>query len=192
MDKTIIRKNVLNARKNMQTNEVLKNSEDIFKNLVESNVLLNYNNILVYADFKNEVKTGQIIQYLRNNLKNVYLPVCNIKEHTFEVSKINFDNFETKTNCYGIEEPIAKVSNSQIIDCAIVPGVAFGINGNRIGFGGGYYDKFFEKRKNVFKIGICYEFQICDYSQSEKHDIPMNMLITEKRVIHCRNAENYI
>lgn len=184
MNKSEIRKNIIIKRKNMRIGDALEKSKAIFNRLISTD-FLKYSNFLLYADFKNEVQTGNITEFLLKNGKNVYLPVCNTENNTFRACKIHSTDFDSITNCYGICEPTEQSNATDEIDCAIVPGVAFNEYGVRIGFGGGYYDRFFETEKNLFKIGLCYEYQICCFTEYEKHDVPMDLLITEKRVIVC-------
>ena len=88
---------------------------------------------------------------------------------------------------FGIPEPmeLMKVSYKSI-DAVIVPGVAFDKNGYRIGFGFGHYDKFLKKTPHAVKIGLAFEFQIVDSVPKEEHDVPVDFIITEKRVIDCK------
>ena len=66
----------------------------------------------------------------------------------------------------------------------IVPGIVFDKNGHRIGYGYGYYDRFFHKLDaNVKKIGFAFDFQVVDKIPEEQHDVPMDVVITEKRVL---------
>ena len=181
MIKSQIRIKVYEKRNKISKDTVKLRSRAIFENLIKTDIL-KYNNILVYADFKNEVETGDIIAFLLANNKNVFLPVCDVQKCSFSAIKISEPNFDSQLNSYGIAEPKSFVSNEDEIDCAIVPGIAFDKTGNRIGFGKGYYDKYFEN-KNIFKIALCYEFQIVDSIPADSHDFPMNMLITEDRVI---------
>ena len=58
--------------------------------------------------------------------------------------------------------------------------------GNRLGHGFGYYDKLLEKSRRAIHIGLAFEFQIINHIEIEKHDIPVDKIITEKRVIYCR------
>jgi 5-formyltetrahydrofolate cyclo-ligase len=67
-------------------------------------------------------------------------------------------------------------------DLAFVPGIAFDLNCFRIGYGGGYYDRFLGKRK-CFKVGICFDFQIVERIPHEAFDIRMDIVISEKREI---------
>jgi 5-formyltetrahydrofolate cyclo-ligase len=88
---------------------------------------------------------------------------------------------------FGILEPrkeSARIFNPEEIDLVIVPGVAFDEHRNRIGFGAGFYDRFLESvRPSCAKIGIAFEFQIYDEVPVEEHDIPLDLVITEKRTI---------
>ena len=87
-----------------------------------------------------------------------------------------------KKGAHGIPEPTEIVPISiEEIEIILVPGLAFDKTGARMGFGKGYYDKLLETRKAI-KIGICYDFQLLDKIPSEPHDVPMDIIITEKRV----------
>lgn len=191
MEKKIIRTNILNLRKNMQESDVDTKSNEIFRNIISID-FLKYSNYLLYSDFNNEAKTGQIIDFLLKNKKSVYLPMCDINTHTFKASRINSVNFSATINRYGIKEPDRDICNDAAVDCAVIPGIAFNKNGLRLGFGGGYYDRYLDGAKDIFKIGLCYEFQLCDYIEFEKHDIAMDLLITDERVIDCHNSEKYV
>ena len=73
------------------------------------------------------------------------------------------------------------------MDIVIVPAVVFDFEKNRIGFGGGYYDTFLkkvrEKNKKVLFIGICYDFQIVDEVPTESHDMILDFIVSENKVI---------
>ncbi|MCO4792528.1 MAG: 5-formyltetrahydrofolate cyclo-ligase [Bacteriovoracaceae bacterium] len=73
-------------------------------------------------------------------------------------------------------------------DVFIVPGISFTESGSRLGRGKGYYDRYLEGRCGI-KIGICFEFQISDQLITEDHDIEMDYVITEKRIICCSKSE---
>jgi 5-formyltetrahydrofolate cyclo-ligase len=85
---------------------------------------------------------------------------------------------------YGILEPVSiKKAEVSDIDLIIVPGIAFDINGGRCGFGKGYYDRLLCESK-AKKIGLCYDFQLVREIETDEHDIPMDMIITERRIIN--------
>ena len=80
---------------------------------------------------------------------------------------------------------LLKKANIEDIDLIIVPGVVFDKHCNRIGFGAGYYDRFLSKRaKNTPTIGIAYDYQIIDKISIGEYDVPLDFIITEKRIIY--------
>jgi 5-formyltetrahydrofolate cyclo-ligase len=186
MNKSDLRKVMLLKRKSMKIDDAKKYSKCIFEKIKNTNIL-NFSNILAYSDFKNEVITKDIIKFLLENKREVYLPKCDVNTKTFEPVKIQSENFAYDTNVYGISEPADEKESikTTAIDCAIIPGIAFDINGNRIGFGSGYYDKFLNINPLVYKIGLCYEFQLTKDIIPDEFDIPMDIIITEKRVVFC-------
>ncbi len=180
MTKKEIRTKIIKQRNTLSNDFVEKNSKDIFE-LMKSTNILDFETVLIYCAFKNEVETKSIIDYLVSHGREVYVPKCNIDLKEFVPVRITENNF--RLNAYGIFEPTDEIYAKKQIQCAIVPGVAFDMRGNRIGFGAGYYDKFFNKNPDVYKIGICYEFQLVDNIPSEDYDIPMDVIITNERII---------
>ena len=85
---------------------------------------------------------------------------------------------------YNIEDHSVKKFDIKNVDLVIVPGIVFDKNVHRIGYGYGYYDRFLVRlRKGTIKVGLCYDFQLVDKIQDEKHDVAMDILITERRVL---------
>lgn len=186
MDKSTLRKIMLDKRKSLSHDECIRMSNTIFENFKKTEIL-NYKNILVYADFDNEVKTDIITNYLLEKERAVYLPKCNTSNETFTAVRIYKNTTSYSRNKYGITEPAeAHLDLNQKTECVIVPGIAFDIHGNRIGFGCGYYDKFLKENPGVLKIALCYEFQIVDGFLMCDYDIPMDLIITEKRIVRIK------
>jgi 5-formyltetrahydrofolate cyclo-ligase len=91
-----------------------------------------------------------------------------------------------KKGKFGIMEPRAtgKALMPEEADVLVVPGVAFDLNGHRIGYGKGYYDKTLHRLEGRGKlVGLCYDFQLVDEILAEAHDVKMDLIITEKRVV---------
>ena len=103
----------------------------------------------------------------------LFLEVKSLKD----VEESSIGIMEPKYYCEVVNEPNATV---------IMPGVAFDRGGNRIGYGGGYYDRFLAKEPNHKKIALTYDFQIYDILPMEKHDIKVDEIITEKEIIKCK------
>lgn len=137
--------------------------------------------VMVYLNAFNEPDTLNIINYLISENIKIVVPISNTENNTLSLSYItDMDNL--KKGAYGIYEPII-VNQAFVdeIDIALIPGIAFSKNGDRLGFGKGYYDKFLLDFKGI-KIGLCYDFQICDEIPVSSHDIKMDAIITEKRI----------
>ncbi|MGF6906694.1 5-formyltetrahydrofolate cyclo-ligase [Fusobacterium sp. PH5-44] len=167
-----------NERDFLNTNFVDKSSEIIFHSLI--NFLKNFSNfntIMSYVSFRNEVKTNKINDYLINTGATLVLPKIS-NDTLFPIETNNLDDFVISK--FGIKEPIGKIFDKKI-DIIIVPGIVFDKNGNRIGFGKGYYDKFLQKH-NGYKIAISFDLQVVDSIPSEIFDEKVDLIITEKKI----------
>jgi 5-formyltetrahydrofolate cyclo-ligase len=96
----------------------------------------------------------------------------------------SFDDIKITKGKYGILENSMSDSIIEEMDLLIVPGIAFDLQGNRIGYGKGYYDRFLSKRKANYIIGLAFENQIINKIPKTAYDIPVNILFTEKRIIY--------
>jgi 5-formyltetrahydrofolate cyclo-ligase len=135
-----------------------------------------YANLGIYYPMKNEID----ITPISKKLNHLSLPKM-INNELFFTRFQPFDTILLK-NSFGFLE----TNNSDIItpDLLVIPGLAFNIKGGRIGRGFGHYDKYLNK--NVAKtIGICFENQLYEDFEQESHDIQMNYIVTEKRIILC-------
>jgi 5-formyltetrahydrofolate cyclo-ligase len=124
------------------------------------------------------------------NKKNVIVPITDKKNKRLILSKLEkWDDLSP--GVYNILEPRKeKIKEASIdeIDLIIVPGVGFDEKGNRIGHGIGFYDKLLKDSKSKF-IGLAFEFQVIKNIPIEKHDIKMDKIVTEKRIIICKKTK---
>lgn len=182
--KKVLRESILNLRMHLTKAEVKDKSDKIFKQLKNLEMMGKSQNILLYMDFRNEVRTQEIIDYLVGQGKNVYLPRVIFKER--EMRAYLYDGLETlEKSKYGILEPSinAKALELSSLDLIIAPGVAFSSSGYRLGYGGGYYDKFLEKLgREVPVIALAFELQMLNDLPVEKHDRIVSKIVTEKQV----------
>ena len=160
-------------------NKNKKIEEKVFK-LLENN---QSKVVAFYMNFSSEVSTGKLIEYVLHNGKIVVIPRAEKKELFFY--KINSIKNNLKKNKYGIQEPI-KVNENYVepekIEMIIVPGLCFDKEKNRLGYGGGYYDRYLRKT-NAIKVGICFDEQIYEgILPTEKTDIKMDIIITDKNI----------
>lgn len=185
-----IRKQVLGIRNNLHKEKVVEWSSKIIQKLYSLKEYKESSFIMTYVDFKNEVITKELILQSFKLGKRVAVPVMCYDENKngqIKISEISDYDKDLAKGSFGILEPICSNKpfvNENMIDFIVVPGVGFDINGQRIGFGKGFYDSFFERiGKQCPKVGLAYEFQVFDALPCEKHDVPLDMIITEKRVI---------
>lgn len=207
-NKNILRKTILNARDAMEQSEVIRKSKIIIDKLMSMEAWKDSNVIMSYVNFKNEVITIDFIKKSLSEGKRVAVPlVTQISKEDCSQSKArkvekmiipceiyNLDT-DLERSSFGILEP-KKDKRREIdvrdIEMIIVPGIAFDINKNRLGFGAGYYDRFLKSirqkhqentRRHNLTIGIAFEEQLVDTVPVEVHDVPLDIIITEKRVI---------
>jgi 5-formyltetrahydrofolate cyclo-ligase len=183
-----IRRELIVRRKKLSEKEVFDKSFEIKNRLFDSDIFRNAISILFYVSYGGEVFTHDMIKECLILKKNVIVPKSNIENRTLILSKlVGWDDLEVGS--YNILEPKSdKIIEFPIedIDLIIVPGVGFDLTGRRIGHGKGYYDNLLKKSKAVH-IGLAFEFQIVDEIPTENHDIPVDIIITEGRIINCRN-----
>ena len=178
MSKNLIRKKILKLRKkiNFKNNEF--QSEKILKFI--KNIKLKKKAIGCYYPFNFEVNITQLIEKLQKNNFLVCLPKINknLNMIFYEYKK----NDPLYINNLGIPEPSNK--KKIVPNILLIPVVAFDKNLNRIGYGGGYYDRFIEKmkKKKIIKIGLAFSIQKVDLIPINKFDKKLNYIFTEKKL----------
>jgi len=179
-----IRKELKKIRNNLSKEYVLDKSKIIERYLFELKEFKKSSTVLFYVSYNNEVFTHDMIKRCLGE-KEIVVPISNTKNKTLILSKLeNWENLHEGP--YGILEPrkIIEVFPENL-DLIIVPGVGFDEKGNRLGHGKGYYDKLLQKT-NAKKIGLAFECQIVNQIPTDENDIPVDMIITEKRIINCK------
>ena len=178
-----LRRDFLKKRRELDEEYVKKASSEVINNLKSIEEFQEAKHILVYVSYKNEINTHDLIRKLLNDRKIVYVPKV-LEKGIMEFYRIkSFDDLIEGFK--GIIEPdVSKCEKYSWIEDSIIicPGVVFDKKGNRIGFGGGYYDRYLQKNK-LFAIGLAHDMQVIDEIKEIKEtDIPMNVLVTPKEV----------
>ena len=187
MNKNEIRNLLKNKRLNLSKDEILTKSKLIKNRLLKIGEYNRAKNILFYVSYNGEVFTHDAIKESFIN-KNVVVPISKKEDYSLILSKLN--SFEDLVEGhYGILEPkkdkIKEISYNKI-DLMIVPGIVFDLKGNRIGHGKGFYDRLLKNTK-VPIIALAFEFQIVKKILAEEYDKPVDIIITEKRIIYCKD-----
>ena len=177
--KALIRKEMLAKRKVLTFREVETVGELVFENLLKIQEFVNAKSCFCYWDFKNEVPTIKIREYFKNKI--LLEPVI---DGDIMVA-VKREGVQSVYNGYGIEEPQSYTLVEKSADISIIPLVACDKNGNRIGFGKGYYDKYLTGR-NTVKIGICYSWQILDFVPKFENDIKLDYIVSEQQIIKVK------
>jgi len=137
--------------------------------------------VMFYVSFGSEVETWKMMRDCLMLRKKVIVPYINGMSRALVPVQIGGLE-ELREGRWGIFQPERKRNFPlKDIDLVVVPGIAFDRKFFRIGFGKGYYDAFL-KKTGCTKVGLCYESQITGWIDAERHDISMDMLITEKRI----------
>ncbi|ABB13654.1 5-formyltetrahydrofolate cyclo-ligase [Carboxydothermus hydrogenoformans] len=188
-DKKVLRKEILNKRAAQTPAEIAAKSSRILTLLKAFAPYQQARTVMVYLDFRGEVKTREIIRDLWAYGKKVVIPVTVLSEKKLlPVYLRDFGDLVEGT--YGILEPKEEartIAEPEVIDLVLVPGVAFDLKGNRLGYGAGFYDRFLPNlQPAVKKVALAFELQIVPKIPTGPHDIPMDYIITEERIINCR------
>lgn len=178
-----IRKELLQIRKTNPLEQQKQQSSIICQKLLQEAWYKDCENILVYSSILGEVDLTEFVLAAWNDKKNIFFPKVKGEEMEF-YQATSFDDLQTGT--FQVREPVsAHAIPGILVDTTpiLVPGVAFSMDGYRIGYGKGYYDKYFmanQKNKRLYPIGIAYSFQMVDSFAVDAFDYPMQTIITEQ------------
>ena len=177
-EKKVLRRKLKEIR-NSIPEELRKNySAKILLNLDKIDEYKAAENVLLFANAGSEVYTDDIFLSCIQNGKSVFYPKVVGEDMVFvKVSDLN----ELIPAYRGIREPSETLTGPDTLSDAVVicPGLGFTKCGERIGYGGGFYDRFISKNPELYRIGVCFEAQICDHIPSEENDFKMNTVVTE-------------
>lgn len=190
-----IRDNVLLLRASIDKNSRIDKSNAIFTKIIEMTEVQEATDIFCYMNYGAEVETSFFMEQMWSEGKNVLLPKVIGNEMQFiYINKL----CQLKKGYMGILEPDLSLnlesfdlSNLQKKDLSkrimIMPGVAFDSSRNRMGYGGGFYDRFLgnlnDQGEELFKIMVAFDIQFVDTVLPEAHDVKPDIIITESREI---------
>lgn len=186
MNKKLLRNQVRHSLQEMDSEQFKLSSLHIKRKLFKEPSVLEGKTIAITISNKQEVDTKEIIESLWILKKKVVVPKCNPVDRSMNFYEI--ENFNQLENVYmDLLEPnpeCTKLVPSENIDCIIVPGIVFDIKGYRIGYGGGYYDRYLSQFKGIL-ISLAFNIQIRKNVPVEDFDIPVDLILTETDRIDC-------
>ena len=187
--KAQIRREIALKRLAMSEDKCLARSLAIEQNLFSLPEFVARKTIAFYMALDREVQTRGMIRQAIGLGKQALIPKINGEEGHFVWSEIRDIDREVTRGTFGILEPrehYLRIIPCKAIELVIVPGVAFDVEGRRIGFGRGYYDRMLAQlEETCFRVGLAFELQIVPEIPHLEHDIPVHKLITEERLISC-------
>jgi 5-formyltetrahydrofolate cyclo-ligase len=156
-------------------------SHELIKKFLATEIYRKSKTIMAYASMPDELQLNELFAACFDDKKILAIPLIVGKGEMRAVEVPNFDSLEVGTfNILTVKQELRKFVEPAQIDCVIVPGAAFDINGGRLGLGGGYYDRFLPLAVNAKKIALAYDFQVVKNLPIEPHDIKMDMVLTLK------------
>ena len=191
MDTARTRKQLRNKRRELSTKQQLIMADQIAANLCTQPFFLRAKRVGIYLANEGEVNPSLIYDICNGEGKRCFLPVV----HPFKQNRLHFARYQpdTKltTNRFGILEPClknSKLSPAWSLDLILMPLVGFDCQGNRLGMGGGFYDRTFQftaKKQSPSPklIGLAYSFQELNAIKPQPWDIPVSGIVTEKKYI---------
>ncbi len=175
MDKKLLRKEIREKKRAMTEEQIVTASEKLGELFAASDAYKNASSIYGYLPYNQEVRTVPMLQQALRDGKRVAVPKCYGDEMRFiwmtDLSKV-------EKGYAGIPEP---VEDGPVADdktaLVLMPGLAFDPQGHRIGYGGGFYDKFLAQEPSHPTLALCYAFQLLPELETEEFDIPVDTVL---------------
>ena len=175
MDKLQLRRSIRERKRAMSEEEIVSRSEKLAALFIASEAYKNAKTIYGYMPYNQEVRTVPMLEQALRDGKRVAVPKCYGDQMKFIYLE---DLTKVEKGYANIPEPIA---DEPIADdetaLVMMPGLAFDPQGHRIGYGGGFYDKFLAAEPNHPTLALCYEFQMLPELKTEAHDIPVDFVL---------------
>ena len=175
MDKKALRKEIRDQKRAMTEEMIVAKSEKLGELFAASELYQNAKSIYGYLPYNQEVRTVAMLEQAIRDGKRVAVPKCYGDEMRFiwmeDLSKV-------EKGYAGIPEP---VEDGPVADdhtaLVLMPGLAFDPQGHRIGYGGGFYDRFLAEETEHPTLALCYDFQMLEHLETEEFDIPVDAVL---------------
>ena len=175
MDKKTLRKQIRDQKRAMTPEEIQRSSEALGEKFLESALYKQAKTIYGYLPYNQEVRTVPMLERALADGKKVAVPKVYGEEMRFIYLT---DLTQVEIGYAGIPEPIADGPvGDDPTALVLMPGLAFDREGHRIGYGGGFYDKFLAAEPNHPTIALCYAFQMVEELPVEEFDIPVDLVL---------------
>ena len=175
MDKKELRATIRQQKRAMTEEEIVTKSQQVCRLLMDHDLYKNARTFYGYLPYNQEVRTTPLLEQASRDGKRVAVPKCYGDEMKF----IYLDDLTKVEPGYAnIPEPIA---DGPIADdptaLVLMPGLAFDPEGHRVGYGGGFYDKFLAQEPHHPTVALCYDFQMMPHLETEEYDVPVDLVL---------------
>lgn len=175
MDKAALRREIREKKRAMTAEQIEKASRELGELFAQTEQYKNAKTIYGYLPYNQEVRTVPILERALQDGKRVAVPKVYGEEMRFIYLT---DLSDVETGYAGIPEPVA---DGPVADdttaLVLMPGLAFDPQGHRIGYGGGFYDRFLSREPNHPTVALCYAFQVLPALETEEFDIPVDCVL---------------
>ena len=177
MDKKALRAEIRAKKRALTEEQIVRYSEELAQKLFAHPFYQAAKSIYGYMSYNQEVRTMPILRQAQTDGKRVAVP----KVYGDTMKFLWLDDLNAVApGAYNIPEPIADGPEADDETALVLmPGLAFDPEGRRLGYGGGFYDRFLAKEPNHPLVALCYGFQMFDHLETEAHDIPVDLVIAD-------------
>lgn len=189
--KSRLRTLYLSRRKKLSESEIRDYSKAVCSGLTSLSDFKKASSLALFYPKGAEVNTTPIFKRsIKNGTDTCFPRVSGKSLHFYKVNRLS----ELSPGYMGVFEPDAAGERLEAddIDLVLVPGLAFDLSGGRLGFGGGFYDRFLKKIPVSKTVALAFDFQIADHIPVAGHDVKIGRIITESRVINCSDEKGGI
>lgn len=165
----------MQQKRAMTLDQIQEKSAELAKLFFATDAYRNAKTLYGYMPYNQEVRTVPILEQALRDDKRVAVP--KVYGDTMRFIYVT-DLTAMEESSFGIPEPVADepVGNDSHA-LVLMPGLAFDKEGHRIGYGGGFYDKFLEAEPEHPTVALCYDFQMMPYLQTQEHDVPVDLVL---------------
>ena len=179
MDKKTLRREIGAKKRALPAEDIERRSAILAERLYETVQYRAASSLYAYLSFNQEVRTNPIIEQAWADDKRVAVPKV-VGDGMVFIWIDSFDNLAPQ-GAFHIMEPVENgpvaSDESALI---LMPGLAFDPEGRRVGYGGGYYDRYLAAQPHHPTVALCYDFQLFDHLDVEEHDVLVDVILTDK------------
>lgn len=189
--KNRLRSEMLEKRDRMSLDDNKRFSDTICRSIIALSSYEAAKTVMCFLSFRSEINTKTLVLNILESGRRLVVPTVDFETKTLRLSHLE-SMADLVPGPYGILEPKASAFRPAAPaepDIILVPGAVFDLKGHRIGYGGGYFDKFLPMtRADALSIGLCFDFQIVPSVDPLAHDRPVDLVVSEKRMIKAKTT----